>query len=236
MNGIRAINDTILEINLKQPFPGLLGLLTMNYFSFVPNEAVDFFGENFSKNPVGSGPFYFKYWKQNEKLILLKNESYFEYEDNVRLPYLDGVSISFITQKESVFMNFILGNFDFVSGLDNSFRDEFLNSKGKLLDRYNHQFTLMTTPYLNTEYLGFNLSRAKNDNSPLMSKDFRKALNYSFDRSVMTQYLRNGLVVPAEKGFVPDILLNCSDIKGFFYSPDSVKKLLNRRYVEILLA
>ena len=86
--------------------------------------------------------------------------------------------------------------------------------------------------------MGFNLSKAKNDNSPLISKDFRKALNYSFDRDVMTQYLRNGLVIPANKGFVPDILLKSSDIKGFFYSPDSVNKLLSKvpnRHEKIIL-
>jgi len=237
-DSIYAINDTILEINLTQPFPGFLGLLTMNYFSFIPKEAVDFFGKDFSQNPVGTGPFYFKYWKQNEKLIFLKNKRYFEFDSNTRLPYLDGVSISFITQKESVFMNFLLGNFDFVSGLDNSFRDEFLNREGKLLNKYANQFELMTTPYLNTEYLGFNLTKARTDNSPLNSKDFRKALNYSFDRDVMTQYLRNGLVNPANKGFVPDVLMKNSNIKGFFYSPDSVIKFLSKvpnRYENIIL-
>ena len=158
----------------------------------------------------------------------MKNKRYFEFDSNIRLPYLDGVSISFVTQKESVFMNFILGNFDFVSGLDNSFRDEFLNSEGRLLKKYANQFKLMTTPYLNTEYLGFNLTKARGDNSPLKSKDFRKALNYSFDRHTMTQYLRNGLVNPANKGFVPDVLLKNSNIKGFFYSPDSVNKFLSK--------
>jgi len=124
-----------------------------------------------------------------------------------------------------------LGNFDFVSGLDNSFRDEFLSSDGELLDEYSNSFSLMTTPYLNTEYLAFNLDKAKQENSPLISQDFRKALNYSFDRSMMTQYLRNGLVSPANKGFVPSVLSSCYDVDGFFYSPDSVnyflKKVLN---------
>ena len=50
---------------------------------------------------------------KNDKLILRKNHYYFEFQNGVRLPYLDGESVSFITQKESVFMNFILGNFDF---------------------------------------------------------------------------------------------------------------------------
>ena len=82
-----------------------------------------YYGNNFSNHPIGTGPFIFKAWHKNEKLILLKNDNYFEYENEYRLPYLDAISISFITQKESVFMNFMLGNFDFVSGLDHSFKD-----------------------------------------------------------------------------------------------------------------
>ncbi len=227
LKNTRAINDTILEISLNNPFPGILGLLSMNYFSIIPFEAVDYFGSSFSKNPVGTGPFYFKHWKQNEKLILLKNHNYFEFQGNNRLPYLDGISISFITQKESVFMNFILGKFDFVSGLDNAFKDEFLNQKGELLNDYKERFYMLTTPYLNTEYLGININKAKTNNNPLMLKSFRKALNYSFDRSIMTEYLRNGLVLPANAGFVPKVLSNCYNVNGFFYSPDSVYKFLN---------
>ena len=223
-----AIDDTLLVIGLKQPFPGFLGLLSMNYFSFVPPEAFACDGLDFSTNPIGTGPFNFKYWRQNEKLVLRKNIKYFEYDDNlIRLPYLDGISISFITQKESVFMNFILGNFDFVSCLDHSFKDEFLSLDGNLLKEYDDKFYLLSTPYLNTEYLGINIPRAKLKDSPLQYKEFRKALNYSFDRSIMTKYLRNGLVSPAYKGFVPDILSNCYNVKGFSYNPDSVYKLLS---------
>lgn len=227
LHGVKALNDTVLEINLIRKFPAFLQLLTMSYFSFIPHEAVDFFGDQFSQKPIGTGPFYLKYWRQNEKLVLLKNKQYFEYEEDYRLPYLDGVSISFITQKESVFMNFIMGNFDFVSGLDNSFRDEFLSSSGQLLKKYENQFSILSTPYLNTEYLGIHLPKALSEKSPLMFRDFRRAINYSFDKSIMTQHLRNGLVFPANKGFVPNALLNCYDIAGFDYSPDSVDMLLN---------
>ena len=86
---------------------------------------------------------------------------------------------------------------------------------------------MLTTPYLNTEYLGININKAKTNNNPLMLKSFRKALNYSFDRSIMTEYLRNGLVLPANAGFVPKVLSNCYNVNGFFYSPDSVYKFLN---------
>lgn len=224
-----AINDTVLEIHLNKPFPGFLGLLSMNYFAFVPYEAVNYFGSNFSYNPIGTGPFCFKYWKLNDKLILSNNAHYFEYKNGVQLPYLDGVSISFITQKESVFMNFILGNFDFVSGLDNNFQDEFLDDRGQLLQKHKYNFQLVTSPYLNTEYLGINIPKAQLESSPLAMREFRRALNYSFDRFEMAKYLRNGMVMPAHKGFVPKVLSNnCYDIQGFFYNTDSVRQLLNK--------
>jgi ABC-type transport system substrate-binding protein len=89
IDNIYAINDTLLEFNLSHPFPGMLGMLTMSYFSFVPHEAIEYHGNNFSNHPIGTGPFMFKAWHKNEKLILLKNDNYFEYENEYRLPYLD---------------------------------------------------------------------------------------------------------------------------------------------------
>ena len=227
LDDVIALNDTVLEITLAKPFPGFLGLLTMNYFSFVPHEAVDYFGENFSSRPIGTGPFCFKKWKSNEKLILLKNPNYFEFEHNLRLPYLDGIAISFITQKESVFMNFMLDNIDFISGLDSSFKDELINSQGELLETHNNRFSILSNPYLNTEYLGVHLPKVNDENSPLMYKDFRKALNYCFNKSIMVKYLRNGLVYPADAGFVPLSLKRCYNIESNTLSQDSIKRLIS---------
>ena len=40
VDGVRALDDNTLEIQLPKKFPGLLGLLSMPYFSFIPYEAV----------------------------------------------------------------------------------------------------------------------------------------------------------------------------------------------------
>ena len=84
-----AINDTILKIELDQPFPAFLGILSMTYASVVPEEAVDFYGDEFGRHPVGTGPFKYQYWKEGVKLVFRKNPNYFEFEEGVRLPYLD---------------------------------------------------------------------------------------------------------------------------------------------------
>jgi peptide/nickel transport system substrate-binding protein len=102
-----ALNDTTLIINLNEPFPPFLGLLSMQYCSVVPREVVEFYGKDFRKHPVGTGPFKLKLWKEDVKLVLTKNENYFEFDGKTRLPYLDAVSISFIKDKQSAVLEFI---------------------------------------------------------------------------------------------------------------------------------
>src|SRR5690606_24357117 len=85
--------NRLFEIQLKQPFPAFLGLLTMKYCSVVPKEIVEFYGSDFRSNPIGTGPFKFKRWEENLKLVLRKNPIYFE-KDSLGdpLPYLEAIS------------------------------------------------------------------------------------------------------------------------------------------------
>ena len=62
-----ALDDSTLEIRLHDPFPAFPGLLTMPYCFVVPQEVVEKEGRDFRSNPVGTGPFRFQYWKEDEK-------------------------------------------------------------------------------------------------------------------------------------------------------------------------
>lgn len=228
---VTALNDSTVQISLKQPFPPFAGMLSMQYCSIVPREAVEKYGEDFRVNPVGTGPFKFKMLKEGVKLVLVKNPNYFESDKNGRrLPYLDAVAISFIIDKQSAFLEFIKGNLDFMSGLDASYKDELLTPSGKLKEKYASRINLLTEPYLNTEYLGI-LHNADNSimkDSPLKDVRIRKALNMGFDRERMIKYLRNGIGKAGLKGIIPVGLPGYSDEGnyGYKYDPLAVKKLL----------
>ncbi len=73
-----AVNDSVFQIKLKQPFPAFLGLLTMKYCSVVPKEIVEHYGNDFRSHPIGTGPFKFKRWEENLKLVFRRNNTYFE--------------------------------------------------------------------------------------------------------------------------------------------------------------
>ncbi|MDA3954990.1 MAG: ABC transporter substrate-binding protein [Bacteroidales bacterium] len=229
-NGIKALNDSVVMIQLKSPFPAFLGLLTMQYCSVLPFEIVEHFGTDFRNNPVGTGPFQFKIWKENEKLVLVKNPNYFE-KDSLgnNLPYLDAVSITFINDKQSEFLEFLKGNIDFISGLNATNKDELITKNGKLNPKYSNQIKMINQPYLNTEYLGFLLDTTKaiTKSSPVLNKKIRQAINYGFDRQKMMKYLRNSIGTPAINGFIPKGLPSFSEeFVGYTYDPDKTRKLL----------
>jgi len=89
--------------------------------------------------------------------VLHKNENYFETDDTgEKLPYLDAVGVSFIPDPQSIFLEFMKGNFDMLSGLeDGSYKDALITSNGNLQPDMQEKIVMLSQPFLNTEYLGF---------------------------------------------------------------------------------
>lgn len=222
-----AENDSVFILDLKRPFPPFLGLLTMKYCSVVPREAIDFFGADFRENPIGTGPFQKKLWIENTKLVLRKNPLYFEYDSRgVNLPYLEAVSITFLPDKQSEFLQFIQGNLDFMKSIDASYKDDLITRAGELEGKYREKIIMQKAPYLNTEYLGI-FMEAKAD-QPEQSELIRKAINQGFDRVKMIEFLRNNIGIPAEHGFIPKGLPGFTELKGFRYNPELSRKLIEQ--------
>ena len=224
-----ALNDTTLEIRLNRPFPPFLGLLGMKYCSVIPHEAIEEYGDDFRSNPVGTGPFKFHFWIENSRLALHKNENYFQTDEaGEQLPYLDAVSVSFIPDKSAAYLDFLKGNFDFMSGLHASYKDELLTAVGELNPIYSDKFYLQRHPFLKTDYLGFQISDSLNQGSAWLNADLRRAVNYAIDRDAMVRYLRNNVYTPAHGGFIPKGMPGYNENAGYTYRPDSVRAILNR--------
>lgn len=225
---VNAPDDTTFIVNLRQAFPPFLALLSMQYCAVIPFEAVEKYGRDFRRNPVGTGPFRFAYWKEGVKLVYRKNEHYFEFEDGVRLPYLDAISISFIIDRQTAFLEFVKGNLDLLTRVDASYQDELLTPAGELQERYRERLKMITMPFLNTEYLGMQVSE-KNvpDGWPLLDRKVRQAINYGFDREKMITFMRNNIGTPAHAGFVPIGMPGFyRNSGGYTYKPDKARQLL----------
>lgn len=230
-SGFRALNDSTFEVTLYRPFHPILGILSMQYCSVVPHEAIEKYGKDFRNHPCGTGPFRFFFWDEGQALVLHRNPTYFEKDSTgQRLPYLEAVQVSFLESKASEFLLFRQGQLDFMNDIDASFKDEVLTKQGKLRQEWEGKMVLNKHPYLNTEYLGF-LADSNNvlvKESPLRQKKIRQAINYGIDRTKMITYLRNGIGSAAMAGFVPAGLpsFDAAKVKGYPYNPAMARQLL----------
>ena len=219
----KAINDTLFQIKLNKPFAPLLNMLTMAYCYVVPREVVELYDEEFGKNPIGTGCFKFANWADGIKLNMIRNPNYFESSIHNTIPKIDGISIKFIQSKQTELLEFIQGNLDLFTGIESSFKDEILSVDGSLNTRYINEFDLQINPFLNTEYLAFNM---EDESSPIFDKNFRKAIHYCIDRDAMITHLRNGVGTPANGGFIPLGLPNHTSYKDTSYNLKLAKNYL----------
>lgn len=226
-----APNDSTVVVKLLRPFQPILGILTTQYCSIVPHEAVEKYGKDFRRHPCGTGPFQFESWDEGQAMVLHKNEQYWEQDSSgKRLPYIDAVKVTFFDNKGTEFLKFQQEELSFINDIDPSFKDEILTKKGELRLSWADKLTMHKNPYLNTEYLGFLVD----ENNPLVKgsptriKAIRQAINYAINRPQLMMYMRNSIGIAAEAGFVPGGLpsRNTELVKGYHYNPTKAKQLL----------
>ncbi|MBR1784837.1 MAG: ABC transporter substrate-binding protein [Bacteroidales bacterium] len=223
-NGVESFaapDDTTFTITLLHPFAPMLPMLGMVYCSVVPREVAEHYGKDFRSHPCGTGPFMMQYWKEGVKLVMRRNPAYFEHG----LPLIDAVAVSFIVDKQTVFLEFVKGNLDFMNSIDAAYKDEVLTPDGELKEKYASRLRLSRSPYLNTEYLGFLM---EGDNTPLADRRVRQAISMGFDREKMMRYLRNNIGTPGLGGFVPLGLPGFDSLPsyGYRYDPARASALL----------
>ena len=90
-----------LRLKLKSDSPSLIRLMAFAWgakLRMASKAAMDKLGEaGFARNPIGTGPFKFKQWVTDDRLILERNPNYFEMgADGKPLPYLDGLVFRYI--------------------------------------------------------------------------------------------------------------------------------------------
>ncbi len=226
-----APNDSTFIIHLKKPFQPFLGMLTTQYCNVVPKEVVAHYGKDFRSHPIGTGPFQFAFWYENNALVFHKNKSFWQKDENGNaLPFLDAIKIDFVKDVSVEFHGLLLDKYDFISGIHPAFKDELLTSTGELVPAYEDKLQMIKTPFIKTDYIGFYIDEKTplNADSPFLLQSIRKAVNCAIDKKEMVKYLRNNTVVAAENGFLPPSLLNDEQAQKDAYNPALALEILKQ--------
>ncbi|MDI3480924.1 MAG: peptide/nickel transport system substrate-binding protein [Tepidanaerobacteraceae bacterium] len=212
--GISKVDDYTLKIEIDYPFAPFLSVLACNTFSVLPREDVEKYGkEQFNFHPVGTGPFKFEKWIQDDKIVLSRNDNYWQKDKNGnQLPYLDGLEFRVITDLAMEWTEFELGNVDQIEEVADPYYAEAKAKKG-----------FQETAEPATYFYCFNLQKPPfKDNKAL-----RQAFNYAIDRKALIDIVRNGRALPATGVLPPGIMGYDENIQPkYTYDLEKAKALL----------
>ncbi len=209
VHGINVRGPHTLELTLERPFAPFLALLAYPAASVIPREAVEQWGRQFSTRPIGTGPFRFREWRHDDRVVLEANRDYFQGS-----PYLDQVVFRVIPDDMTRFQEFKAGNLDHTdipTGLFRMIRhDPSLRSK------------LVSRSSLGINAIQFNLEQPLFRGNPKL----RQAFNYAVDKAAVAQVILEGRVQPARSILPPGILGHDAGLTGYPYDKAKAKRLL----------
>ena len=111
-----AEDDTHLTFKFLTPFAGFMAYMSYGISGVVSKAYVEENGaEALAQNPMGSGPFVFDEWVVGDSVTLSRNDNYWGEEPN-----FDNLTVRFITDNTTRFMEFETGSVDAIDNLSNA--------------------------------------------------------------------------------------------------------------------
>ncbi len=205
---INVVNDYEIEFVLNQPLGFFLQNLGMSYFAITSPAALEEYGPEINKNPVGTGPFKFVSWTKDDSIILDKFEDY-RVEG---LPKLDRVIFEVIPDNAARLIALRSGEIDIMDGLN---PDDAAGVEAE------DGLELLTRSENNFGYVGFNTQK-----EPLDKVEVRQAINYAIDKQAIADALYAGYATTAKNPLPPGYLGYNDDVEAYGYDPDKARELL----------
>ena len=183
--GITVVDPKTIKVQLEAPTPYFLSLAAFPTYFPVNKAVVEKSPKEWNLKPetfVSDGPYKMQTWSHNDKLVVVKNENYWDAK-NVKLTQ---VTFNLVEDGKAALNAFEQGSLD---GMDNIPVTD--------LDRLRASKTLLNTPYLGTYYYRFNVTKKPFDNAKV-----RQALTMAIDRKTLIEKVVKGGQTPAT-AFVP---------------------------------
>ncbi len=210
IQSVEVIGDYTLKVLYKEPFSPGLASWGMNIMPKHLLENEDLNNTDFSRHPVGTGPYKFKLWKTGEKLELVSNHDYFEGR-----PYIDRYIYRIIPDQATLFLELRSEAVDYTSLTPLQFKRQTDNTFFK---RHYQKFHFPSFGYT---YLGYNLRDDR-----FRDIKVRQAINYAVDKEEIIRGVLLGLGRVATGPFLPESWAYNKKVDYVNYDPHKARMLL----------
>jgi oligopeptide transport system substrate-binding protein len=206
--GLAAVDDHTLQVTIDAPKPYFLYKLTYPT-AFVVDKANVESGEDWYRQPNGTGPYRLTEWKSMESIVYEANPDF--YLGKPSIPYVVFQLYSGVGQRL-----YEAGEID-LTGIGSYSADRFLDPTEPLHNE------LITGVNLCTGYITFDTTRP-----PFDDVNVRKAFSMAFDRQKYIDVVLNGHALPANGLYPPGLPGFNTELKGLPYDPEQARQLLQQ--------
>jgi ABC-type transport system substrate-binding protein len=217
--GLKAVDDYTLQIQLTRPYPQLLFVLAMPQTFVVPREAVEKLGKDFGGTTVGTGPFKLARWMRPTRLSFVKNPSFrgqpypTEGEESDKtngnladagktLPFVDGVELHVFVENQPMWLNLISGALDVARVTKDNFNQAMDPVTSTILpDLAAKGMSAHKFPQPEISYEAFNMD------DPVIKKggaNLRKAISLALDKRKSIELFFNNQAILGQSPVPPD--------------------------------
>jgi peptide/nickel transport system substrate-binding protein len=209
---VDVVDDLTVTYTLKDPstmVPEVMSIPSQNNAVQSPT-AWEAKGDDYNRNPVGTGPFIVKSWTAGDRLVLEKNPNYWD-KDKI---YLDRVVMRPLPDNQARFASLMAGESDIIWE-DSYSHENIKKAKGdKNLTVHEYTGSGATVYALNTKV------------PPLDDIRVRQALAMALDKPKISQVISGGLNRPATNPYGDGSWVKCKDDGALPYDPAKAKALL----------
>jgi 4-phytase/acid phosphatase/peptide/nickel transport system substrate-binding protein len=167
-------------------------------------------GDDYSRNPVGTGPYILKSWTAGDRMVLEKNPNYW----NKGHPHLDRIVLKPLPDAQSRFASLQSGEVDLI------WDDEF-DADNILKAEKDSKLTVEIYKGSGASVAAFNTKVP-----PFDDVRVRQALVMALDRNKLSQVLTNGLARPATNPYGDGSWVKCEDDGALAYDVEKAKALI----------
>ena len=210
LSGVKVLDDYTVQITLKNPDATFLHVLALNFASVVPREAVEKYGTDFGKHPVGGGAFSLEEWALGQRVVFVKNPNYYRAGE----PKLDRITFEIGQEPLVALLRLERGEVDMLG--DGVPPAKFLEVK----NNPNFNGEIVEGGQLHTGYITMNVRMKPFDNVKV-----RRAVNMAVNKDRIVRII-NGRAVPANQPLPPAMPGYDKNYKGYPFDPAGAKKLL----------
>jgi peptide/nickel transport system substrate-binding protein len=212
ITAIETPDSRTVIFKLKEPFAPFLWNLANGVIGIIPDGAP----ANFNRHLIGSGPFEFVRYIQDQEVVLKRNDSYFGKRAGVSM-----LQFKIIPEEIVVALELRKGSVDLELNALAPDMVEVLKKDTRL--------RVVDSPGTNYQYIAFNLA------DPVF-RDIRvrQAFAYGIDRQSIIKYLWRNQARPAAGALPPNNWAYNGDIKTYPYDPERARKLLREAGYEHL--